>query len=91
MRYFFYADRSWICAARAPGSFVPTIARARGRQTTPRRAHERREGGEGPENLQPSIFSQVIGASMDGPNGGVMYELPDNGQVSAEEVLRFRI
>jgi flagellar basal-body rod modification protein FlgD len=47
--------------------------------------------GEGPESLQPSIFSQVIGASMDGPNGGVMYELPDNGQVSAEEVLRFRI
>ena len=47
--------------------------------------------GEGPENLQPSIFSQVIGASLDGPDGGVMYELPDNGQVSAEEVLRFRI
>jgi len=47
--------------------------------------------GEGPESLQPSIFSQVIGASMDGPDGGVMYELPDNGQVSAEDVLRYRI
>ena len=28
MPCFFYADRSWICAARAPGSFAPTIAGA---------------------------------------------------------------
>ncbi len=47
--------------------------------------------GEGPEGLQPSIFSEVIGASMDGPGGGVVLELPDNGKVNAADVLRFRI
>jgi flagellar basal-body rod modification protein FlgD len=48
-------------------------------------------GGEGPEGLIPNVFAEVIGASSSAGNGAAMLEVEDYGDVSAAEVLRFRL
>jgi len=47
--------------------------------------------GESPESLTPNVFAEVIGASSSAANGAAMLEIEDYGDVSAAEVLRFRL
>lgn len=47
--------------------------------------------GDGPEGLTPNIFAEVIGASATGASGAAALEIEDYGDVSAAEVLRFRL
>lgn len=46
--------------------------------------------GDGPEGLVPNVFAEVIGASSAG-SGEAQLEVEDYGDVSASEVLRFRL
>lgn len=46
--------------------------------------------GEGPENLQPNVFAKVMGAAFNDENG-VMLDVRDQGEIAAEDVLRFRL
>ena len=46
--------------------------------------------GDGPEGLVPNVFAEVIGASIAG-SGEAQLEVEDYGDVSAAEVLRFRL
>jgi flagellar basal-body rod modification protein FlgD len=46
--------------------------------------------GDGPEGLVPNVFAKVIGASIAG-SGEAQLEVEDYGDVSAAEVLRFRL
>lgn len=46
--------------------------------------------GEGPEGLVPNVFAEVIGASS-AASGEAQLEVEDYGDVSAAEVLRFRL
>ncbi|WP_439143601.1 flagellar hook assembly protein FlgD [Planktotalea sp.] len=46
--------------------------------------------GDGPEGLVPNVFAEVIGASS-AASGEAQLEVEDYGDVSAAEVLRFRL
>jgi flagellar basal-body rod modification protein FlgD len=48
-------------------------------------------GGEGVQSLTPNVYAQVIGTSNTATNGAGMLETRDYGDVSAAEVLRFRL
>lgn len=47
--------------------------------------------GEGVQSLTPNIYAQVIGTSSSATNGAGTLEIEDYGDVSAAEVLRFRL
>jgi flagellar basal-body rod modification protein FlgD len=47
--------------------------------------------GEGVQSLTPNVFAEVIGASSSPVNGAAMLEVEDYGDVSAADVLRFRL
>ena len=44
--------------------------------------------GKGPENIQPSVFSKVLGTEI--KDDQLMLDLEDNGSVNSEAILRFR-
>lgn len=46
--------------------------------------------GDGPEGLTPNVFAEVVGATA-GMTGQPQLEVEDYGDVSAAEVLRFRL
>ena len=47
--------------------------------------------GEGLENLQPSLFSKVVGAALNKDTGSTSLELENEQTVDASSVLRFRM
>jgi flagellar basal-body rod modification protein FlgD len=47
--------------------------------------------GDGPEGLTPNVFAEVVGASTSPTTGGAQLEVEDYGDVSAAEILRFRL
>jgi flagellar basal-body rod modification protein FlgD len=47
--------------------------------------------GEGLENLQPSLFSKVVGAALNKDTGSTNLELENEQTVDASSVLRFRM
>lgn len=47
--------------------------------------------GEGLENLQPSLFSKVVGAALNEDTGSTSLELENEQTVDASSVLRFRM
>ena len=47
--------------------------------------------GDGPESLMPNVYAEVIGASGAKSAGNATLEVRDYGDVSAAEVLRFRL
>ena len=47
--------------------------------------------GEGRENLQPSLFSKVVGAALNKDTGSTSLELENEQTVDASSVLRFRM
>ena len=47
--------------------------------------------GEGLENLQPSLFSKVVGAALNKDTGATNLELENEQTVDASSVLRFRM
>lgn len=47
--------------------------------------------GEGVQSLTPNIYAQVIGTSSTATNGAGTLEIEDYGDISAAEVLRFRL
>jgi flagellar basal-body rod modification protein FlgD len=47
--------------------------------------------GDGPESLMPNVYAEVIGASGAKSSGNATLEVRDYGDVSAAEVLRFRL
>lgn len=47
--------------------------------------------GEGLENLQPSLFSKVVGAALNKDTGSTSLELENEQTVDASSVLRFRL
>jgi flagellar basal-body rod modification protein FlgD len=47
--------------------------------------------GDGPEGLMPNVYAEVIGASGARSSGSATLEVRDYGDVSAAEVLRFRL
>jgi flagellar basal-body rod modification protein FlgD len=47
--------------------------------------------GEGVQSLTPNVYAQVIGTANAATNGDGMLETEDYGDVSAAEVLRFRL
>ncbi|AGI68547.1 FlgD-like flagellar basal-body rod modification protein [Octadecabacter antarcticus 307] len=47
--------------------------------------------GQGVQSLTPNVFAEVIGASSSAVNGEAMLEVEDYGDVSAADILRFRL
>ena len=47
--------------------------------------------GQGLENLQPSLFSKVVGAALNKDTGSTSLELENEQTVDASSVLRFRM
>ena len=47
--------------------------------------------GDGLENLQPSLFSKVVGAALNKDTGSTSLELENDQTVDASSVLRFRM
>ena len=46
--------------------------------------------GKGSEGLTPSVFSEVIAASVNGNNQGVTIDVKDFGEMAAADVIKFR-
>ena len=46
--------------------------------------------GKGSEGLTPSVFSEVIAASINGKNQGVTIDVKDFGEMAAADVIKFR-
>ena len=46
--------------------------------------------GKGSEGLTPSVFSEVIAASINGKNRGVTVDVKDFGEMAAADVIKFR-
>jgi len=47
--------------------------------------------GEGVQSLTPNVYAQIIGTANAATGGDAMLEIEDYGDVSAAEVLRFRL
>ena len=46
--------------------------------------------GNGSEGLTPSVFSEVVAASVNGKNQGVTVDVKDFGEMAAADVIKFR-
>ena len=46
--------------------------------------------GKGSEGLAPSVFSEVIAASLDTKGQGVTIDVKDFGEMAAADVIKFR-
>ena len=46
--------------------------------------------GKGSEGLTPSVFSEVIAASINGKAQGVTLDVKDFGEMAAADVIKFR-
>ena len=46
--------------------------------------------GKGSEGLTPSVFSEVIAASVNGKDQGVTIDVKDFGEMAAADVIKFR-
>ena len=46
--------------------------------------------GKGSEGLTPSVFSEVIAASLNGKDQGVTVDVKDFGEMAAADVIKFR-
>ena len=46
--------------------------------------------GQGSQGLTPSVFSEVIAASVNGKNQGVTIDVKDFGEMAAADVIKFR-
>ena len=45
---------------------------------------------EGSQGISPSVFSEVIAASLDTKGRGVTIDVKDFGEMAAEDVIKFR-
>ena len=46
--------------------------------------------GNGSQGLTPSVFSEVVAASVNGKNQGVTVDVKDFGELAAADVIKFR-
>ena len=57
---------------------------------TPLRVEAYINTGEGSQGLSPSVYSEVIAASIDTKGRGVTIDVKDFGEMAAADVIKFR-
>ena len=57
---------------------------------TPLKVEAYINSGKGSQSLAPSVFSEVVAASLDTKGQGVTIDVKDFGEMAAEDVIKFR-